>query len=91
MESACNVYISQISIRIVLPTDVIAMLKRHYESTVRTCDIHGYRRFDTRRFSIDLLCVYLLPLKSGVSPTCINIQSPSEIARHITVLNRYPI
>ena len=32
MESACNVYISQISIRIVLPTDVIAMLKRHNES-----------------------------------------------------------
>ena len=40
MESTCNVYISQISIRIVLPTDVIAMLKRHYESIVRTCDIH---------------------------------------------------
>ena len=40
MESACNVYISQISIRIVLPTDVIAMLKRHYESKLHTCDIH---------------------------------------------------
>lgn len=40
MDSACNVYISHISIRIVLPTDGIAMLNTHKESTVRTCDIH---------------------------------------------------
>jgi hypothetical protein len=40
MESACKIHISQISIHIVLPTNVIAMLKRHEESKVRNSNIH---------------------------------------------------